>query len=71
MQADGAIVDGGNSHDKDDARRGGELKPDKDVPAATIRASLFTRFRSRQPESYAGQLLAALRNAFGGHAVRR
>ncbi|MBI4636433.1 MAG: decarboxylating 6-phosphogluconate dehydrogenase [Candidatus Rokubacteria bacterium] len=44
---------------------------EKDVPAPTITASLFTRFRSRQAESYADKLLAALRNAFGGHAVQR
>jgi 6-phosphogluconate dehydrogenase len=33
--------------------------------------ALFTRFRSRQSESFAEKMLAALRNAFGGHAVRR
>ncbi|MFQ5520019.1 MAG: phosphogluconate dehydrogenase (NAD(+)-dependent, decarboxylating) [Candidatus Methylomirabilia bacterium] len=44
---------------------------EKDVPAPTITLSLFNRFRSRQPESYADKLLAALRNAFGGHAVQR
>jgi 6-phosphogluconate dehydrogenase len=44
---------------------------EKDVPAPTITLSLFTRFRSRQPEAYADKLLAALRNAFGGHAVKR
>jgi 6-phosphogluconate dehydrogenase len=44
---------------------------EKDVPAPAITLSLFTRFRSRQPEAYADKLLAALRNAFGGHAVKR
>ncbi len=43
---------------------------DKDVPVPTLTAALFTRFRSRQEESYAEKLLAAMRNAFGGHAVR-
>jgi 6-phosphogluconate dehydrogenase len=43
----------------------------KAVPAPTITAALFARFRSRRDNSYADRLLAALRNAFGGHAVRR
>lgn len=42
----------------------------KDVPVPTLSAALFTRFRSRQQESFAEKLLAALRNAFGGHSVR-
>ena len=44
---------------------------DKDVPVPTLTAALFTRFRSRQTESFAEKMLAALRNAFGGHAVKR
>jgi 6-phosphogluconate dehydrogenase len=44
---------------------------EKAVPAPTITASLFARFRSRRDNSFADRLLAALRNAFGGHAVRR
>jgi 6-phosphogluconate dehydrogenase len=44
---------------------------DKDVPVPTLTTALFTRFRSRQTESFAEKLLAALRNAFGGHAVKR
>jgi len=43
---------------------------DKSVPVPTLTAALFTRFRSRQEESFAEKMLAALRNAFGGHAVR-
>ena len=42
---------------------------DFDVPAHVITASLFTRFESRQEESFAMKMLAALRNQFGGHAV--
>jgi 6-phosphogluconate dehydrogenase len=42
----------------------------KDVPVPALSAALFTRFRSRQQESFAEKLLAALRNAFGGHAVK-
>lgn len=44
---------------------------DRDVPVPTLTAALFTRFRSRQEESFAEKLLAALRNAFGGHTVRK
>jgi len=40
------------------------------VPAPAIAAALFARFRSRQEDSFAGRVLAALRNEFGGHAVR-
>jgi 6-phosphogluconate dehydrogenase len=44
---------------------------EKDVPVPTLTTALFTRFRSRQEESFAEKILAALRNAFGGHAVKR
>jgi 6-phosphogluconate dehydrogenase len=44
---------------------------EKDVPVPTLTTALFTRFRSRQTESFAEKMLAALRNAFGGHAVKR
>jgi len=44
---------------------------EKDVPVPTLTTALFTRFRSRQEESFAEKMLAALRNAFGGHAVKR
>jgi 6-phosphogluconate dehydrogenase len=40
------------------------------VPAHVITASLFTRFQSRQEDSFAMKLLAALRNQFGGHAIK-
>jgi 6-phosphogluconate dehydrogenase len=43
---------------------------DLDVPAPVITLSLLTRFRSRQDDSYGGKVLAALRNEFGGHAVK-
>ena len=43
---------------------------DFDVPAHVITASLYTRFQSRQDESFAMKVLAALRNQFGGHAVK-
>lgn len=44
---------------------------DKDVPVPTRPTALFTRFRSRQEESFSEKRLAALRNAFGGHHVKR
>lgn len=44
---------------------------DLDVPAPVITLALLQRLRSRDRESYADRLLAALRNQFGGHAVRR
>jgi 6-phosphogluconate dehydrogenase len=43
---------------------------DHDVPAPIITLSLLTRFRSRQADSYGAKVLAALRNEFGGHAVK-
>ncbi len=43
---------------------------DHDVPAPVITLSLLTRFRSRQSDSYGAKVLDALRNEFGGHAVR-
>jgi 6-phosphogluconate dehydrogenase len=43
---------------------------DLDVPAPVITLSLFERFHSRQPESFAAKVLAAMRKGFGGHAVQ-
>jgi 6-phosphogluconate dehydrogenase len=43
---------------------------DLDVPAPVITLSLLTRFRSRQSDSYGAKVIAALRNEFGGHAVK-
>jgi 6-phosphogluconate dehydrogenase len=43
---------------------------DLDVPTPVITLSLLMRFVSRQEQSYAAKLLAALRGQFGGHAVR-
>ncbi len=40
------------------------------VPAPVIALSLQMRFRSRQEQPFGGKLLAAMRNQFGGHAVR-
>jgi 6-phosphogluconate dehydrogenase len=43
---------------------------DHDVPAPVITLSLLARLRSRQDDSYGAKVLAALRNEFGGHAVK-
>jgi len=43
---------------------------DKDVPAPVITLSLLARFSSRQDESYSAKVIAALRNQFGGHAIK-
>jgi 6-phosphogluconate dehydrogenase len=40
------------------------------VPAPVIASSLFARFASRQDESFAAKINAALRKQFGGHAVK-
>ncbi len=44
---------------------------DTNVPAPAITLSLLERFRSRQDESFSAKVIAALRNEFGGHAVKR
>jgi 6-phosphogluconate dehydrogenase len=44
---------------------------DLDVPAPVTALSLIQRLRSRDDESYADRLLAAMRNQFGGHAIKR
>ncbi len=43
----------------------------QDVPAPIITLSLMQRFSSRQDESFAAKVLAAMRNQFGGHAVKK
>jgi 6-phosphogluconate dehydrogenase len=44
---------------------------EKNVPVPVITDSLFVRFRSRQEDSFSAKILAALRNEFGGHAVKK
>ncbi|MBO04222.1 MAG: 6-phosphogluconate dehydrogenase (decarboxylating) [Chloroflexi bacterium] len=41
------------------------------VPAPVITAALQMRFRSRQDQPLGGKMLAAMRNGFGGHAVKK
>jgi len=42
----------------------------EDIPVPVITAALFARFASREDESFAAKVTAALRNQFGGHAVK-
>ena len=44
---------------------------EQNVPAPVITLSLLARLRSRQEESFGAKVIAALRNEFGGHAVRK
>ena len=44
---------------------------EQDVPAPVITLSLLERFRSRQTESFSAKVIAALRNEFGGHEVKK
>lgn len=57
--------------DSGEARWTVQTAMDFDVPAHAITASLYTRFQSRQEESFAMKLVAAMRNQFGGHAVKK
>lgn len=43
---------------------------EEDVPASAIAGSLFARFASRQDDSFAMKVIAALRGEFGGHAIK-
>lgn len=44
---------------------------DLDVPAPVITLALQMRFASRDEENYPARMLAALRNQFGGHAIKK
>jgi 6-phosphogluconate dehydrogenase len=43
---------------------------ERGVPLPVMTAALFTRFRSREDNPFSERMLAALRNQFGGHAVK-
>lgn len=43
---------------------------ENEIPVPTITLSLYERFASRQEESFSAKVIAALRNQFGGHAVK-
>lgn len=44
---------------------------EREIPAAVLTLSLFARYGSRQENSFSAKFIAALRNEFGGHAVRK
>lgn len=48
-----------------------EAAIEENVPAHVITSALFSRFESRQEDSFAMKVIAALRNQFGGHGVKR
>jgi 6-phosphogluconate dehydrogenase len=59
----------GYAQDSGEGRWTVEAAIDHAVPLPVISASLFARFASRQDDSPAMKVVAALRNQFGGHAV--
>jgi 6-phosphogluconate dehydrogenase len=48
-----------------------EAAIEENVPAHAITSALFARFESRQEDSFAMKVIAALRNQFGGHSVKK
>jgi 6-phosphogluconate dehydrogenase len=44
---------------------------ERSVPVPVLMLSLFARFASRQEDSFSAKVIAALRNEFGGHAVKK
>ncbi len=44
---------------------------ERNVPAVSLTYALMARFRSRQDDSFGAKVLAALRNQFGGHEVKK
>ncbi len=48
-----------------------EASIEQSVPAPVLTLSLQMRFRSRQDDSFGAKVIAALRNQFGGHAVKK
>ena len=68
----GRRLDGlrGYAEDSGEGRWTVEAAIDTPCPLPAITASLFARFASRQDDSPAMKMVAALRNQFGGHAVK-
>jgi 6-phosphogluconate dehydrogenase len=60
----------GHVDDSGEGRWTVEQAVEAGVPAPVIALSLFARFQSRRPDAFAAKVLAALRNEFGGHAVK-
>jgi 6-phosphogluconate dehydrogenase len=44
---------------------------EREIPASILTLSLFARYASRQDDSFSAKVIAALRNEFGGHAVKK
>jgi 6-phosphogluconate dehydrogenase len=44
---------------------------DLDVPAPVLTLALQMRFASRDDQNYSARMLAALRNQFGGHVIKK
>jgi 6-phosphogluconate dehydrogenase len=61
---------GGFVQDSGEGRWTVQTAMDEDVPAHVLTAALYTRFRSRERESFAEKVLSALRKQFGGHVER-
>ncbi|MFC3997867.1 phosphogluconate dehydrogenase (NAD(+)-dependent, decarboxylating) [Nocardiopsis sediminis] len=61
----------GYAQDSGEGRWTVKAAVDHAVPAPVITAALFARFASRQDDSPAMKVIAALRNQFGGHAVSK
>ncbi|GLW12501.1 6-phosphogluconate dehydrogenase [Microtetraspora sp. NBRC 13810] len=59
----------GYAQDSGEGRWTVQAAVDHSVPLPVITAALYARFASRQPDSPAMKVVAALRNQFGGHAV--
>jgi len=60
----------GHVEDSGEGRWAVQESIEKAVPLPVITLSLQARFRSRQEESFSARVIAALRQQFGGHAVR-
>jgi 6-phosphogluconate dehydrogenase len=72
FQTDGDLSDlRGYVEDSGEGRWTVQEAIDIDVPAPVITLSLLMRLRSRQPDSFSAKVIAALRNEFGGHAVKK
>ncbi len=70
LQADDDLSElRGYAQDSGEGRWTVEAAVDHAVPLPVITAALFARFASRQDDSPAMKMIAALRNQFGGHAV--
>jgi 6-phosphogluconate dehydrogenase len=61
----------GYVEDSGEGRWSAQEAIERDIPAPILMLSLFARFVSRQKDSFSAKVIAALRNEFGGHAVRR